>query len=76
VLLLAVCGLAAIAAAGSEKAVASGSCGVPHPSLVPYVTVTGAADAATASGGRSCCLSACSHRWGAAKEISGTADGL
>ncbi len=42
-------------------AVASGSCGVPRPSLVPYVTVTGAADAATASGGRSCWLSSKTH---------------
>ena len=27
-----------------------------RPSLVPYVTVTGTKDGATASGGRSCCL--------------------
>ena len=36
----------------------SGSWAGRRPRLVPYVTVTGAADAATASGGRPCCLPA------------------
>jgi hypothetical protein len=34
-----------------------GSCGVPRPSLAPYVTGTGATKGVPAAGGRSCCLS-------------------
>ncbi len=36
---------------------AYGSWGGQRPSLAPYVTLTGPKDGATATGGRSCCLS-------------------
>jgi hypothetical protein len=41
----------------AEVFCAVGSWGGRRPSLVPYVTVTRPKDGATASGGRSCCLS-------------------